>query len=78
LEPGIEDGRGVVCGSGEYIRVGSRACHKAVYIDLTFKHSSNIKMLFSTVVLPTALLAAGAAAHGAVTSYVIDGVKYPG
>jgi hypothetical protein len=35
-------------------------------------------MLFSTVVLPTALLAAGAAAHGAVTSYVIDGVKYPG
>ncbi|KAH6875484.1 cel1 protein precursor [Alternaria rosae] len=35
-------------------------------------------MLFSNVFLPTALLAAQAAAHGAVTSYVIDGVTYPG
>jgi len=37
-----------------------------------------LKMLFSNVFLPTALLAAQAAAHGAVTSYVIDGVTYPG
>jgi len=35
-------------------------------------------MLFSNVFLPTVLLAAQAAAHGAVTSYVIDGVTYPG
>jgi hypothetical protein len=35
-------------------------------------------MLFSNIFLPTALLAAQAAAHGAVTSYVIDGVTYPG
>jgi hypothetical protein len=35
-------------------------------------------MLFSNVFTATALLAAQAAAHGAVTSYEIDGVKYPG
>ncbi|KAH7083619.1 cel1 protein precursor [Paraphoma chrysanthemicola] len=35
-------------------------------------------MLFSSVFTATALLAAQAAAHGAVTSYEIDGVKYPG
>ena len=35
-------------------------------------------MLFSNIFLPTALLAAQAVAHGAVTSYVIDGVTYPG
>lgn len=35
-------------------------------------------MLFTSVFTATALLAAQAAAHGAVTSYVIDGVTYPG
>ncbi|KAF2111495.1 cel1 protein precursor [Lophiotrema nucula] len=35
-------------------------------------------MLFSNVFTATALLAAQAAAHGAVTSYVIDGTTYPG
>jgi hypothetical protein len=35
-------------------------------------------MLLSTVFTAIALLAAQAAAHGAVTSYEIDGVKYPG
>jgi hypothetical protein len=35
-------------------------------------------MLFSTVFSAVALLAAEAAAHGAVTSYVIDGKTYPG
>jgi hypothetical protein len=68
----------MVGGIAEYIKMGARAYHKAVCIDSTPQHQLTIKMLFSTVVLPTALLAAGAAAHGAVTSYVIDGVKYPG
>ncbi|KAF2251498.1 lytic polysaccharide monooxygenase [Trematosphaeria pertusa] len=35
-------------------------------------------MLFSTAVTAIGLLAAQAAAHGAVTSYVIDGTTYPG
>ncbi|KAF2688294.1 lytic polysaccharide monooxygenase [Lentithecium fluviatile CBS 122367] len=35
-------------------------------------------MLFSSAVTAIALLAAQASAHGAVTSYEIDGVKYPG
>lgn len=35
-------------------------------------------MLFSTVFGAVALLAAEASAHGAVTSYVIDGTTYPG
>jgi hypothetical protein len=35
-------------------------------------------MLFSSAITAVALLAANAAAHGAVTSYVIDGVTYPG
>jgi hypothetical protein len=35
-------------------------------------------MLFSSVFAATALLVTQAAAHGAVTSYVIDGVTYPG
>lgn len=35
-------------------------------------------MLFSTLFSAVALLATEVAAHGAVTSYVIDGVKYPG
>jgi hypothetical protein len=39
---------------------------------------SSSKMLFSSVFATVALLAAQAAAHGAVTSYEIDGVKYPG
>jgi hypothetical protein len=38
----------------------------------------NINMLFTSVFTATALLVAQAAAHGAVTSYVIDGVTYPG
>jgi hypothetical protein len=35
-------------------------------------------MLFSNLFAATALLATQVAAHGAVTSYVIDGVTYPG
>jgi hypothetical protein len=35
-------------------------------------------MLFSSALTAAALLVAQAAAHGAVTSYEIDGVKYPG
>lgn len=35
-------------------------------------------MLFSTFYTAAALFVAQAAAHGAVTSYVIDGVTYPG
>lgn len=35
-------------------------------------------MLLSTLFSTTALLVAGAAAHGAVTSYVIGGTTYPG
>jgi hypothetical protein len=54
-----------------------RACHKAVCITFLFRYQIAFKMLFSNVVLPLAF-AAQAAAHGAVTSYVIDGVKYPG
>jgi hypothetical protein len=36
------------------------------------------KMLFSAVFSVAALLVAKASAHGAVTSYVIDGTTYPG
>jgi hypothetical protein len=39
---------------------------------------TNIKMLISTVFSVAALLVAEASAHGAVTSYVIDGTTYPG
>jgi hypothetical protein len=35
-------------------------------------------MFFSSVFTVAALLTAQAAAHGAVTSYVIDGKTYPG
>ncbi|KAH9871475.1 hypothetical protein IAQ61_005654, partial [Plenodomus lingam] len=35
-------------------------------------------MIFTSIFTTAALLAAHAAAHGAVTSYVIDGVTYPG
>ena len=35
-------------------------------------------MLFSTIYTAAAIFVAQAAAHGAVTSYVIDGVTYPG
>lgn len=35
-------------------------------------------MLFSAVFSVAALLVAEASAHGAVTSYVIDGKTYPG
>jgi hypothetical protein len=35
-------------------------------------------MLFTSAVAAVALLAAQASAHGAVTSYVIDGTTYPG
>jgi hypothetical protein len=35
-------------------------------------------MLFSSALTTVALLAAEAAAHGAVTSYVIGGKKYDG
>ncbi|KAF2011244.1 lytic polysaccharide monooxygenase [Aaosphaeria arxii CBS 175.79] len=35
-------------------------------------------MLFSSAIAAVALLSAQAAAHGAVTSYVIDGKSYPG
>jgi hypothetical protein len=35
-------------------------------------------MSFSAVFSVAALLVAKASAHGAVTSYVIDGVTYPG
>ena len=35
-------------------------------------------MLFSSAITTVALLAAHASAHGAVTSYVIDGTTYPG
>lgn len=37
-----------------------------------------VKMLFSSVFAAAALLTAEVAAHGAVTSYVIDGKTYPG
>jgi len=60
----------------EYIRLGCRRDG-----DHTTQRSKRLfafNMLFSNVFLPTALLAAQAAAHGAVTSYVIDGVTYPG
>jgi len=36
------------------------------------------KMLFSALFSVAALLVAEASAHGAVTSYVIDGTTYPG
>ena len=35
-------------------------------------------MLFTSVFGSVALLAGGAAAHGAVTSYIIAGKSYPG
>ena len=35
-------------------------------------------MLFTNAITAVALLASQAAAHGAVTSYVIDGTTYPG
>jgi len=35
-------------------------------------------MLFSQVASAVGLFAAGVSAHGAVTSYVIDGKTYPG
>jgi hypothetical protein len=38
----------------------------------------HIKMIFPSLFTVAALLAAKAAAHGAVTSYLIDGVTYPG
>jgi hypothetical protein len=40
--------------------------------------SQAFKMMFTSAVTAIALLAAQASAHGAVTSYEIDGVKYPG
>jgi len=43
-----------------------------------YEHSQDFKMLFSSVFGAVALLAAEAAAHGAVTSYVIGGKEYPG
>lgn len=39
---------------------------------------ATVKMFFSSVITAAALLAAQASAHGAVTSYVIDGKNYPG
>jgi hypothetical protein len=41
-------------------------------------HKDYIKMIVPSLFTVAALLAAKAAAHGAVTSYVIDGVAYPG
>jgi hypothetical protein len=41
-------------------------------------YRNSFKMLFSGVFAAAALLAAQVNAHGAVTSYVIDGVTYPG
>ena len=60
----------------EYIRLGCR--RDGDHITPQSIHLFAFNMLFSNVFLPTALLAAQAAAHGAVTSYVIDGVTYPG
>jgi hypothetical protein len=39
---------------------------------------TNTNMLISTVFSVAALLFAEVSAHGAVTSYVIDGTTYPG
>lgn len=65
-----------------YKRGGWRATEEKEYeIVLITKNkltTYRLNMLFSNIFLPTALLAAQAAAHGAVTSYVIDGVTYPG
>lgn len=47
-------------------------------VDFTEISQIKFKMLFSSIFTATALLAAQAAAHGAVTSYEIDGTKYPG
>jgi len=39
---------------------------------------SNFIMIFTSIVSAVGLLAAGASAHGAVTSYSIGGTTYPG
>jgi hypothetical protein len=46
--------------------------------NLSQQHQSDINMLFNNVFATTALFAAQAAAHGAVTSYQIAGTTYPG
>jgi len=50
-----------------------------ILISQSYLHYLNLfKMLFSGIFTATAILAAQVTAHGAVTSYVIDGVTYPG
>lgn len=61
----------------EYIRHASLACYGIACISST-SYRFYFTMLFSNVVAAGALLVAQASAHGAVTSYVIDGVTYPG
>jgi len=77
----------VVCiGHERYLRRQKQGVYKSntpllqytIISNATTDSSHSPKMLFSNVFTATALLAAQAAAHGAVTSYEIDGVKYPG